>query len=280
MRNRFWGTLISAKELQHQRQSDWLLVDVRHDLQQMDAGRKAWQQASIPEAIFLDIQTELSDQSRSDGGRHPLPATQYLQTLFSDCGIYDDRQVVVYDATHGAFAARLWWLLRYMGHEKVAVLDGGWHAWLQAGGKIRAGKEITQPKVDFRARVKKEWLVVAAEVAQQQLLIDSRDPARYRGEVEPLDPVAGHIRGALNRFWMENIDPVSGCFLAIALLRRQLLDLFGDVAPQQITWYCGSGVTACHNLLAQSHAGMDMGKLYAGSWSEWCCLKSNIVDNR
>ncbi len=268
-----WSTLISAAELNNADRADWLLIDVRHALTDLGAGRNAWETACIPGAQFLDIREDLSDLSKRHGGRHPLPGENTMRRLFSSLGIRRERQVVVYDASYGGFAGRLWWMLRYMGHDAVAVLDGGWQQWLAAKGQTMPGHRETQPRCRFQGTIRHDWLVCAPAVLQQKLLVDSREPERYRGEYEPLDPVAGHIDTAANRFWMENIHPDTGCFYPPAVLKQQLLELFDGTEPERVSWYCGSGVTACHNLLAQCHAGLGMGRLYAGSWSEWCLLK-------
>lgn len=165
-------------------------------------------------------------------------------------------------------AARLWWMLRYMDHGAVAVLDGGWPAWTQAGLPVEEIVQTPRPR-RFEGRPHAEWLVTVEEVEKQSLLVDSRDPARYRGEVEPLDPVAGHIPGARNRFWKRNVD-AEGRFLPPERIRRELQSLYGETSPEAVAFYCGSGVTACHNVLAAVHAGLPMPRLYAGSWSEWC----------
>jgi thiosulfate/3-mercaptopyruvate sulfurtransferase len=205
----------------------------------------------------------------TDHGRHPLPTPEALIALFSRLGIDAKQQVVTYDHVGGAFAARLWWQLRYMGHEAVAVLDGGWAAWVASGQAVRAGVELPEA-LPFAGRPALHQRVLLAEVrAGVPLLVDARAPARYRGDEEPMDPRAGHIPGALNHFFRLNLDE-SGHFLAPAALREGLeRSLGGRSLTEDPVFYCGSGVTACHNILAAVQAGMALPRLYAGSWSEW-----------
>ena len=253
----------------------WRIVDCRFDLANKTAGRDAYLAGHIPGAVYADLEKDLSGPPVTDHGRHPLPTPAHLQELFSRLGIDRDTQVVVYDQVSGSFAGRLWWLLRYMGHNAVAVLDGGWQAWEQAGYAARSGcDQCVTGK--FSGQPRTEWLVTVEEVPQAGLLIDSRDPARYRGEVEPLDPRAGHIPGAVNRFWKENLAS-NGMFKSSAVLRRELENFLGGVNPRDAVFYCGSGVTACHNILSVVHAGLVMPKLYAGSWSDWCSVPERPV---
>ena len=183
-------------------------------------------------------------------------------------GIGEGKQVVAYDNASGAYAARLWWLLRYMGHDAVAVLDGGWAAWQAAGFPVSRGVEV-QTAVSFKGEPRTEWLLTADAVPSAPLLVDSRAAPRYRGELEPLDPVAGHIPGAQNYFYQDNWDK-NGRYLPAAQLNTQLGVVLGETNAEEAVFYCGSGVTACVNLLALAHAGLGNGRLYAGSWSDWC----------
>lgn len=264
-----YTTLISVQDLQaNLDRPEWVIVDCRFDLAQPEQGRLDYLQAHIPGAQFADIDHDLSDHSKTAGGRHPLPDADALADLFSRLGIDSDCQVVVYDAMGGAFAARLWWLLRYMGHTAVALLDGGWPAWLAAGGPTRAGSE-TRPARVFTGQPDESMRRLIEALAEAPLLIDSRDPARYRGELEPLDPKAGHIPGAINRFWKENLDE-AGQFKPASELAAEFRNLYGDRPAAQAVFYCGSGVTACHNILAAAYAGLPLPQLYPGSWSEWC----------
>ena len=198
-----------------------------------------------------------------------------MNKLFSRLGINHDSQVIVYDNACACFAGRLWWMLRYMWHEAVAVLDGGWQSWEKAGLPT-AMKEERNANTHFQGVPHKDWLVTIDNVSTSELLIDSRDPERYRGECEPLDKAAGHIPGAINRFWKNNLDG-SGLFKDTDKLRKEFESNFGVTDASNAVFYCGSGVTACHNLLAVAHAGFDAPRLYAGSWSDWCSDPSRPV---
>lgn len=247
---------------------DWIIVDCRYDLADPAAGRRAYLSAHIPGAVFADVHDDLSGPPLTDRGRHPLPAPEQLQVLFRRLGINNGSQVVVYDDSSGAFAGRLWWLLRYMGHTAVALLDGGWSGWT-AAGRNSAGGEQQNPPGNFRGTAKREWLVTVSDIPTVPVLVDSRDAARYRGDEEPIDRVAGHIPGAVNRPWKTNLDD-RGYFKPAARLHDEFRQLLHGQEPASAVFYCGSGVTACHNLLAAVHAGMPMPRLYAGSWSDWC----------
>ncbi len=271
-----YTTLISVNDLQQQYANpDWVIVDCRFDLSDPEQGRRDYLEAHIPGALYADIDHDLSAQAGSGGGRHPLPDAESLVALFSRLGIDGDCQVVAYDAVGGGFAARLWWLLRYMGHEAVAVLDGGWPAWLAAGGETCSGEE-TRSARDFRGEPNDALRIPIDAVGKAPLLVDSRDPARYRGEFEPLDPAAGHIPGAYNRFWKHNLGE-GDHFRPAAELAQEFSDLFHGQDPEAAVFYCGSGVTACHNVLAAVHAGLPQPRLYAGSWSEWCADSARPV---
>lgn len=263
-----YTTLIDVQSLgEHLDDPGWVVVDCRFNLSDTDAGGRAYEQSHIPGAVYAHLDDDLSGPPVTDGGRHPLPTPAAMTALFGRLGIDGDKQVVVYDDDNGAYAARLWWMLRYMGHGAVAVLDGGWQAWQEADLPTRGGVEVNPPAL-FTGSPQVAWLVRIDEVQQQVLLVDSRAPARYRGEVEPLDPKAGHIPGAANYFYELNWGK-HGRYLPPQQLRQQLQELIGDVPPEQVTFYCGSGVSACANLLAMAHAGLGDGRLYVGSWSEW-----------
>ncbi len=261
-------TLINTEQLlAHLEHSDWVIVDCRFDLMEPDAGRKQYQQAHVKGALFADVHDDLSGPPVTDHGRHPLPSEELLNSLFSNLGIRSNSQVVVYDDVGGSFAARLWWLLRYMGHEAVALLDGGWQAWQREAQPTASGIEKIEVS-HYQGAAQTQCLVTLANLDSARQLIDSRDPQRYRGEVEPIDKAAGHIPGAINHFWKENLAE-EHYFKTAEELRSQFQELM-IVESRDTVFYCGSGVTACHNLLAVSHAGLDMPRLYAGSWSEWC----------
>jgi len=262
-------TIIDAQSLHaHLNDAALVIVDARFNLFNVDEGRSAYASAHIPGAVYAHLDDDLSGPPLTDAGRHPLPSPEALETVFSRFGVVADSQVVAYDQRDGVTAARLWWLLRYMGHEAVAVLDGGWKAWTGAGYATAGGKE-TRPTSEFRGAPRRDWLITVDQVAGARRLIDSRDPRRYRGEQEPLDPVAGHIPGAVNRFHGENLDS-DGHFLPARELASGFGELLAGTPIEQAVFYCGSGVTACHGLLAARHAGLGDGCLYVGSWSEWC----------
>ena len=247
-----------------------LVVDCRFDLADPERGRREHEVGHLPGAVYAHLDEDLSAPRSADGsgGRHPLPSPQALAAALGALGVTEDRAVVAYDHGNGAVAARLWWLLRYLGHEAVAVLDGGFRAWQAAGGAVESGPVARRPG-QFVGRPRAALVTDAAGAASAPLLVDSRDGARYRGDHEPLDPVAGHVPGAVNRFFGLNLD-AQGRFLPAPDLRRAFEELLGDTGPESAVFYCGSGVTACHNLLAMDRAGLRMGRLYAGSWSDWC----------
>jgi thiosulfate/3-mercaptopyruvate sulfurtransferase len=272
--------LISAVELARQLPApNWIVLDCRHDLAKPDAGRADYGAGHIPNAQFAHLDTDLADHMpASDGvfrGRHPLPAIDAFIATLRRWGVNDDSQVVAYDAQGGMFAARLWWMLRWAGHEAVAVLDGGLPAWTALGlplatdGPSPAPGNLTQRPALVRT-------VGAGDIlARPQLkVLDARAPDRFRGENETLDPVGGHIPGAANRFFKDNLLP-DGRFKPAGQLRSELSALVAD--PASAVMQCGSGVTACHNLLALEVAGLPGAALYPGSWSEWCSDPSRPV---
>jgi thiosulfate/3-mercaptopyruvate sulfurtransferase len=276
-------SLISVEQLaQNIQNPDWVIVDCRHDLMNPQAGRDAFNAGHLPHAQFADIDTALSDKSPGSHGefrgRHPLPSREaFIQTL-QECGINEDSQVVAYDAHGGMFAARLWWMLRWVGHAAVAVLDGGLPAWQAAGHQVttevRARARGAIPlKPSMVSTVNADELVSNLESGRKQV-VDARAPDRFRGENEIIDPVGGHIPGAVNRFFKDNLD-AEGRFKTPEQLRQELGALIPDV--QSAVMQCGSGVTACHNLLALEVAGMSGASLYPGSWSEWCADPKRLV---
>ncbi|OGT84840.1 MAG: hypothetical protein A3H91_08845 [Gammaproteobacteria bacterium RIFCSPLOWO2_02_FULL_61_13] len=262
-------SLIDAREFESARDApDWVVIDCRYDLLDTGAGFRAYLAGHIPGAQYAHLHDHLSDEPVTDHGRHPLPTPGRLTQVFSGFGIGPGSQVIVYDAGGGSIAGRLWWMLQYMGHRKAAVLDGGWQAWLELGVEQETG-EFHRPVARFAGTPNPHMLVRLDEVSQLPLLLDSREPARYAGEVETIDPVAGHIPGARNHFWKHNLD-ATGRFLPAGRLRQQHLAMYGATDPGDVTFYCGSGVSACHNVLAATAAGLPMPRLYVGSWSEWC----------
>lgn len=262
-------SLIDAREFESARGApDWVVIDCRYDLQDTGAGFRAYLEGHIPGAQYAHLHDHLSDEPVTDHGRHPLPAPGRLTQVFSGFGIDPGSQVIVYDAGGGSIAGRLWWMLQYMGHRKAALLDGGWQAWLELGVEPETG-EFHRPASRFAGTPDPHMLVRLDDVSHLPLLLDSRDPARYAGAEETIDPVAGHIPGARNHFWKRNLN-ATGRFLPAGQLRQQLLAKYGATDPAVVTFYCGSGVSACHNVLAATAAGLPMPRLYVGSWSEWC----------
>lgn len=246
------------------------LVDCRFALTDPDAGRAAYDAAHIPGAIYAHLDQDLSAPVRPGvTGRHPLPDRAGLARRLGGWGVGDDDWVVAYDASGGAMASRLWWLLRWLGHERVLVLDGGWQAWLSADKPVSAAAPSLSPR-EFTVRAPLEAPVDAGFVmamAGDGALLDARASDRFRGENETLDPVAGHIPGAFNLPFTDNLA-ADGCFLPPEQLKARFRAVCeGTDGP--VVSYCGSGVTACHNLLAMRIAGVPRGRLYAGSWSEW-----------
>lgn len=298
--------LITPDHLQASMFSEpWLIFDVRHDLADHDAGRKAYDEGHIPGALYLDHERQLSAPRTGRNGRHPLPGLDEFTLLMRGLGLRPDSNVAIYDASGGMFAAHLWWMLRWMGHEQAAVLDGGWQGWLDSGGLVEAGV-LTAPGQSVQAEVSGSALTAAApdgktagvtgasdkqpsegQPARQSMptvdaeavaanlnepvftLIDARTPERYRGEVEPMDPVAGHIPGALNRPNALNLQS-NGRFKPAQQLRDEFTALLAGLPPERVVHQCGSGITASHNLFAMELAGLHGSALYPGSWSEWC----------
>jgi thiosulfate/3-mercaptopyruvate sulfurtransferase len=264
----------------HLQDPRWRIIDVRHDLMDPTAGERAYAAGHIPGAVFAHIDNDLSGLKTGRNGRHPLPERQHLIDTFRQWGISRDTQLVAYDAQGGQFAGRLWWLARWLGHPTVALLDGGWPAWLAQGGPSST-TPATFPRSDFDGRQSLVAITNSAEVAASlttgsQVLVDARLPERYRGEVEPIDPVAGHIPGALNRPWPSNLNP-DQTFKKPAELRKEFKTLLGPREVRSVSHQCGSGVTASHNVFAMELAGLPGSRLYAGSWSEWIADPSHPV---
>lgn len=262
-------------------QGDVLIVDCRKELSSPDSGHDAWATAHIPGAVYADLDRELSDLSKRGLGRHPLPEEEAFSKVLSAWGWTPDRPVVAYDDAGGALAAaRLWWMLRLVGSHHVSVLDGGWSAWKNSGALVDSSEQtLTGKKLsvhyDLAQLVDYEALQEALD-AQSILLLDARGAARYRGEVEPLDRVAGHVPGARNRPFTDNLDG-DGCFKSSEQLAEEFRAILGTRAPESVVHMCGSGVTACHNLLAMELAGLRGSRLFVPSWSGWSNDPSRAV---
>jgi thiosulfate/3-mercaptopyruvate sulfurtransferase len=267
-----YTTLVSTTDLAANLSKNFVVADCRYDLQSDAAGYQQYVDAHIPGAIYVSLLHDLSAAPTGANGRHPLPAFEAMTTTFGRLGIGGDVQVVAYDQDSGIFASRLWWMLRYAGHHAVAVLDGGWAKWCAEGRPTRGGNETREPAV-FTARWQENWHVDVNGVSAiyqnpETLLLDARAPERFEGQVEPIDRLPGHIPGAANHPYRTNLA-ADNTMLAPDTLRTQFArDLIGHT-PAQTVMYCGSGVTACHNLLAMEHAGLPGARLYVGSWSEW-----------
>jgi thiosulfate/3-mercaptopyruvate sulfurtransferase len=264
-------TLVTTGELAgHLDDPHWVVFDCRHDLAKPDLGRTEYLAAHIPGARFMHMDEDLAGPATGANGRHPLPDPAVFAAKLGAAGVGPGTQVVAYDAQGGVNASRLWWMLRWLGHDAVAVLDGGLGKWLREERPLTAEPPRERP-ARFESRPRP--LAVDARLVLSRLrtpamkLVDARSAERYRGEVESIDPVAGHIPGSLNRFVRENLE--GGAFKPPERLREEFLALLGGSAPEAVVHSCGSGVAACHNLLAMEIAGLPGSTLYPGSWSEW-----------
>ena len=267
-----YTTLIGTDDLASRRDDSWVLVDCRYDLRKPDSGREQYETAHIPGAVYVSLSEDLSGPVGSVGGRHPIPTAEAMAKTFGRLGIGRDVQAVMYDEDTGMFASRMWWMLRYMGHEAGAVLDGGWAKWVREGRPGRPGEETHEPAT-FTGHPRNELRLGVSDVEARigdpsTLLIDARAAERFEGGNEPIDRTPGHIPGAVNHFFRRNVTD-GGVILPPDALRRQFATVIGDRSADQVVMYCGSGVTACQNLLAMEHAGLSGARLYPGSWSEW-----------
>ena len=295
-----YTTLISAEQLQALITSGQPLriFDCSFDLMQPHIGQVQYLEAHIPGAVYADLEASLSARhgvsgahgvmvaggvdEPASGGRHPLPNRERLATWLSSVGFANDMQAVVYDRNGVNYCGRLWWMLKWAGHRNVAVLDGGLLAWNAAGGVTRGNEEPAHFQTNFMLGTPLVKLVATNEVVAKlghasQTIIDARAAPRFKGEVEPLDPVAGHIPGALNRPFSQNLE-ANGKFKPADVLRREFEALLSGREPQSVVHHCGSGVSAIPNVLAMQIAGLGTGGLYAGSWSEWCSNPARPVE--
>lgn len=264
-------TLVTPEQLASQL-DNWVVIDCRFSLADTEYGRRVYAEGHIPGARYAHLDHDLSSPKRATTGRHPLPdLTAFCKTL-GDWGITPDTQVVVYDDSFGSMAVRLWWLLRGLGHQNVALLDGNYPRWTREKRPTTTELSAVVPAV-YAVPANVDWGVDATAVEAMRLspahkLIDARPEMRFTGEVEKIDPVPGHIPGAVNWVYEENLD-LDGTYLPADELREQYEQLLAGVAPENVIHTCGSGVTACHNVLAMEIAGLPGSKLYPGSWSEW-----------
>ncbi|MGH6645303.1 sulfurtransferase [Aquabacterium sp.] len=276
-------TLISANDLAtllNQPGTDVLVLDCRFSLPAPDAGQQAYLAGHVPGAVYAHLDRDLSGPKTGLNGRHPLPTPEAFLATVRAWGLKADTEVVAYDDAGGMFASRAWWMLRWMGHPRVRVLDGGWAQWLAQGFEVsQATTSRPASDIDLTPR---EGQLTRIDFVQTHLgnrefmqLVDARAPDRFRGENETLDPVGGHIPGAINRFFQLNLG-ADGRFKSPHLLRQEFTSLLGSQPLHTVVHQCGSGVTACHNLLAMEHAGLAGSRLYAGSWSEWCADQGRL----
>jgi thiosulfate/3-mercaptopyruvate sulfurtransferase len=279
-------TLVSAEQLRDAiaARTPLVVLDCSFDLMNPAAGEEQYRQAHIPGAVYANLDTALSDQGvveadathhphsdAASGGRHPLPSREKFALWLSSVGFANDMQAVVYDRQGNNYCGRLWWMLKWAGHEAVAMLDGGWAAWQAAGGEVETREPTLSPQAPYPLREPQVATIDADTLAKglgRVRLVDARAAERFRGEVEPIDAQAGHIPGASNRFHKNNLAS-DGRFKPRDELRAEFEDLVAGLAPDQVVHQCGSGVTACHNLLAMEAAGLTGSVLYPGSWSEW-----------
>jgi thiosulfate/3-mercaptopyruvate sulfurtransferase len=274
-----YTTLATAEQLQTLMGSGapLMVFDCSFELMKPDAGDQQFADAHIPGSVRANLDRHLSAQAGApvaSGGRHPLPTRENFALWLGSVGFANNMQAVVYDRQGANYCGRLWWMLKWAGHEAVAVLNGGLEAWYAAGGVVTSGAGTSHPAQVFRAGEERAALAVTGQVLERlgrpgQTIIDARAPARFRGEVEPLDPVAGHIPGALNRPFGANIGP-DGRFKSEVVLREEFLALLAGRDPATVVHHCGSGVSAVPNIIAMEVAGLGRQALYAGSWSEWC----------
>ena len=273
--------LVSCEQLAaHLNDPDWRIVDCRHQLSDVGYGQRVYAEGHLPGAFFMHLDRDLSGAMSGCNGRHPLPDPQVLAAKFGAVGISSRTQVVAYDDAEGMVSGRLWWMLRWLGHDNVVVLDGGFNRWVKEGRPLTRDIPVVLPTV-FEVE-QRDWVVTAddvlANIASPELVVvDARGPDRFRGENETIDPVGGHIPGARNRFFRDNLD-ADGRFRPAAELRREFLELFAGTPPDKTVMQCGSGVSACHNLIALELAGLTGARLYAGSWSEWCSDSARPVE--
>jgi thiosulfate/3-mercaptopyruvate sulfurtransferase len=267
-----YRTLIDTATLAKNLEAGWRIFDVRHDLADPGAGRRQYAEGHLPGASFVHLDTELSGEKTGKNGRHPLPEPDDFMATLGEWGVRPGQQIVVYDASGGTYAGRLWWMFRWMGHYSVALLDGGFPKWEKEGRPVTA--EVPHfAATTYRGAPKTmhvDATFVHANLGKPEVtVVDARAAGRYAGAGETIDPVGGHIPGALNRPFSENLAK-DGTFKPADTLAKEFAQLLGNRSPKQIVHQCGSGVSACHNILAMEIAGLAGSRLYPGSWSEWC----------
>ena len=273
--------LVSTETLaRHLDDPSWVIFDCRHDLKDFDQGQRLYRASHIPGAHFAAVETALSGAKTGRNGRHPLPEPQVFADFLARHGVSTSSMVVGYDDVGGQYSARLWWMARWIGLKQVAQLDGGFPKWI-ADGRPVTDEVPTAVATELPAHPDPRMAWTAADVERQlgdkdHAVVDARTPERFRGEVEPIDPVAGRIPGALNRFYKTNLNP-DLTLRPAAELKREFEALLGSRRPENVAHQCGSGVTACANLFAMEYAGLLGSKLYVGSWSEWIADPSRPI---
>ena len=279
---KMFKTLISTEELTELLgQPNVVIVDCRFSLADKEGGRKDYLQSHIPNAVYAHLDDDLSSPIiEGKTGRHPMPSIETFTQQLGEWGIYENTQVIAYDQSHGGIAARLWFLLKWLGHEKVAVLNGGWKHWTENGGVTSSEVPSIYSKI-FKANPNPNLLVdvqfMEANIDNDDYIyFDSRTAPRYRGEEEPIDPVAGHIPSAISAPFLDNLRE-DGLFLEKSALAQRFVNILKDLPRGKAIFYCGSGVTACHNLLAMHHLGLTTPRLFPGSWSEWIVDENRTV---
>ena len=273
-----YSTIIACGQLVgHLEDKDWLILDCRFNLADTGYGHAEYQKEHISNAHYLHLDNDLSSPITPGSGRHPLPIVDKLEKKLQEIGLRSQSQVVVYDDCGGAMAARAWWLLRWMGHNTVAVLDGGFSAWKERAHPL-SNKMKPNNRGDFIAKVNNDFVITTEYIINHPAaikIVDARSSERFCGRIEPIDPVSGHIPNAINRPLTDNLE--SGCFKSPVLLKQEWEKLLSGITSSQVVHMCGSGVTACHNLLAMEMAGLKGSRLYAGSWSEWISDKNRPI---
>ena len=269
----FTTIVSSADAAAHLSDPDWVILDCQHDLINHAFGREAYAREHIPGAQFVSMEDDMAGAVTGRNGRHPLPTPDALERVFGRLGVTEGRQVVTYDSSQNTYAGRLWWTLRWLGFRSVAVLDGGLGKWKAEGRTLTTSVPIARPAT-FHARpddsMQVEVAAIVANLGKPGLrVIDARTAERYSGAQESIDPVAGHIPGALLRPWKDNVNP-DGTYKSAAALRAEYTALLAGTPASDVVHQCGSGVSACHNLVAMELAGLTGARLYVGSWSEWC----------
>ncbi|HSM25390.1 MAG TPA: sulfurtransferase [Anaerolineaceae bacterium] len=277
------STFITCEELFSNYQSDdFVIIDCRFDLSDPSWGFHDYLKAHIPKAIFADLDNDLSGEKNEFTGRHPLPSTKDFVNTCSSWGIDSSKKVIVYDTSSGSFAARLWWMLNYYGHSNVAILEGGFPAWIKLGFPVEAGKVTSKPS-QFSGTTNKNMLVTTSEMEEiiqtkNKRIIDARSPERYSGKEEPIDKIAGRIPNSINFFHQNNLTEEGNLLPHIDLL-TEYDQLLGQSSSQEVVMYCGSGVTSCFNIAVMQHIGKGIPRLYLGSWSEWITNPNNPIVN-